>query len=385
MRLRVLVLAGVAVAEASFGGSVLGLTLPAVAADFHASVPALTNLGAALQLGALGALPLAALADRAGRRRVLAVALAGCALAALASSVAPSLAALAVARLVGVGFEVLAAGVATALVVEETPAEHRALAVSGLTFAAGAGMAVTTVAYPLLAPHWRWLYLGAAVPLPLALVLWFALPESRAFAAGAPRGGLGVLLRAPYAGRLALLFAYYVVTIGVLDPAALFVVLLGSRRLGMAPPELSAVVVVSGALGIACFAAGGWLADRRGRRGPGIALSAATSLAAGLTFVSAGRAQYWAGNVAWSALASAGAPVLGAWFAELFPTRARATSEACFSVAGAVGAVAGLQLLGAVEPRTGLGLAVAAGGVVAAAAAGLLAGLPETRGAPLPE
>lgn len=387
MRVRVLVLAGLAVALAAFGGSVLGLTLPAVSADFHARVPALSNLGTVLQLGTVGALPLAALADRAGRRRVLALAVAGCSLSALVSALAGSLAVLSAARLFGVCFEALATGVATALVVEETPAARRALAVSGLTFAAGAGMGLTTLVYPLVAPHWQWLYWGAAAALPLAAVLWFGLPESRAFAQSQehPGGGLRALLAPPYRTRLGVLAAYFVLTIAFLQPAQLFVVLAGSRSLRMSPTELSAVVIVSGVVGVAFFAVGGWIADRFGRRWPGALLSAATSVAAALTFLAVNRGGYWAGNVVWSALASAGAPVLGTWFAELFPTRARATSEASFSVSGAAGAVVGLQLLGVLSPRFGLGTAIALGGVVALGAAGLLLALPETRAQPLPE
>ncbi len=386
MRPRVLILAGLAVALANFGGSVLGLALPAISRDFNASLDALTNLGSVLQFGTVGALPLAALADRAGRRRVLAVAVAGCAVAGLLSATAGSLALLSVGRAAGVCFEALASGVATAVVVEETPAERRALAVSVLTLAAGAGMGLTTVVYPLLAPHWRWLYLLAAASLPLAALVWFGLPESRAFAAASGRAGsVRVLRQPPYAGRLALLAVYFVLTIAFLQPAGLFVVLAGSRLLGMTPTQLSAVVVVSGLVGAASFGAGGWVADRYGRRIPGAALSASTSLVAAMTFLATSQGGYWVANVAWSGLASAAAPVLGAWFAELFPTRARATSEACFSVAGAAGAVAGLQTLGVMSVRLGLGPALALGGVVAVVGAGLLLALPETRGQPLPD
>ena len=134
---RVLTLAGLAVLLASYDSSILVLGLPGIAAEFHAQVPALSDLGSVLALGALGALPLAALADVAGRRRVLAGAVLAFSLIDLASALAPSLAWLAGTRLVGVCFETVTAGVATALVVEVTPARHRALAVSGLTLAAG--------------------------------------------------------------------------------------------------------------------------------------------------------------------------------------------------------------------------------------------------------
>ncbi|HMJ39207.1 MAG TPA: hypothetical protein VK606_06605 [Verrucomicrobiae bacterium] len=58
--------AGLAVVLTAFDGSVLVLALPAIATDFHARTPDLTNLGSVLALGALGALPLAMLADRFG-------------------------------------------------------------------------------------------------------------------------------------------------------------------------------------------------------------------------------------------------------------------------------------------------------------------------------
>src|SRR5712692_10134557 len=113
---RTLTWAGLAVVLTAFDGSVLVLALPAIAADFHARVPALTNLGSVLALGALGSLPLATLADRFGRRRLIAVGVAGFSLANFASAFASSLAVLAVLRLVAVCFEALVAGVATALI-----------------------------------------------------------------------------------------------------------------------------------------------------------------------------------------------------------------------------------------------------------------------------
>jgi MFS family permease len=383
---RVLILAGLAVALSAVGGSVLIIGLPAIAADFHAPVSALSNLGSILALGSVGALPLAALADRVGRRRVLAVAVAGFSLAAVGSSLSTSLGMLALARLVGVCFEALAAGVATAVVVEEMPAERRALAVSLLTLAAGAGGAVTTIAYPVVAPHWREIYAAAAFGLPLALVIWRLMPESRVWHEHrhVSRSVLRALLEPPFRTRLAVLAAFGVGYALLFEPAALFVVLVGSR-LGLRPPELSAVIVASGIVGAAFFPVGGWAGDRFGRRPTGLALAAATAIAAGATFIAGSRTGYWAGNILWSAVSSAAAPVTGAWFAELFPTRARATSEAVSSVTAAVGSITGLQVVARLTPVLGLGPAVAACAVPALAAVGILFALPESRGRPLPD
>ncbi len=152
--------AGLAVVLTAFDGSVLVLALPAVARDFQARVPDLSNLGSILALGGLGALPLATLADHFGRRRLIAIGVAGFSIANFASAFAPSLEALAFLRLVAVCFEVLVGGVATALIVEEAPSGRRGQAVSVLAVLSGAGTGITVIAYPLVAPHWRFHHRG---------------------------------------------------------------------------------------------------------------------------------------------------------------------------------------------------------------------------------
>jgi len=384
---RVLGLAGLAVLLAAYDSAILVLGLPGISADFRAPVAQLSDLGSVLALGALGALPLAALADVAGRRRVLATAVLAFSLIDVASALAPALAWLAGTRLVGVCFETVTAGVATALVVEVIPAGRRALAVSGLTLAAGIGIGITTLAYPLVAPHWRWLYWAGAAGALAAPVIWVALPEPEVWAraAHASRSVLRAMAERPFRARLLLLVASTSLAAVFYEPAGLFVVFYGSRVLNMPPAELSAVVVASGLVGAACFALGGWLGDRYGRRRVGVGLAALTAVAAGLTFAAAAVVVYWAGNLLWSALASAAAPVTGAWFAELFPTRARATSEAVVAVSMAAVSIAGLQLVGALESHLGLGLAVALAVVAALGGAVILLRLPETRGLPLPD
>jgi MFS family permease len=394
---RTLTWAGLAVVLTAFDGSVLVLALPAIASDFSARIPGLSNLGSVLALGALGALPLATLADRFGRRRLIAIGVAGFSVANFASAFAPSLTALSVIRLVAVCFEALVGGVATALIVEEAPAGRRGQAVSVLALLGGLGTGITVLIYPLLAPHWRWLFLAGGIGVLAAPAIWLRLPEGRTWTravsealpahARAPRGGgsaLRLLTRAPWRRRILVLSATTALVSVLLEPAGLLFTVFASEVLHMTPVAISTLIVVSGVAGAAAFVAGGYLSDRFGRRWPGIGLTATTAVVTSLSFAT-GIAGFVIGNVLWSAIASAAAPVFGAWSAELFPTRARATAEGTGSVAAAIGSVAGLQAVGILSQSLGLGRALEVVGVAALAGAFLLFLLPETKQTPLPD
>lgn len=394
---RTLVWAGLAVVLVAFDGSVLVLALPAIASDFNARTPALSNLGSVLALGALGALPLATLADRFGRRRLIAIGVAGFSIANFASAFTPSLTALAVVRMVAVCFEALVAGVATALIVEEAPARMRGQAVSVLAVLGGIGTGITVLAYPLLAPHWRWLFLAGGIGLLAAPLIWLQLPEGRtwrrAIDDARPAGArtqklsgsaLRLLFSTPWRRRILILAATTVLLAVLLEPAGLLFTLFASQTLHMSPTQISALIVVSGVAGAASYVVGGYLSDRLGRRRPAIGLTTAIAIATSLSFAT-GTAGFVIGNVLWSAFASAATPVFGAWSAELFPTRARATAEATSSVAGAIGSVAGLQAVGLISQTLGLGRTLELAGVVALAGAALLFFLPETTQVPLPD
>ena len=382
---RTLIWAGLAVVLTAFDGSVLVLALPAIAGDFHARVPALSNLGSVLALGSIGALPLATLADRFGRRRLIAVGVAGFSIANFASAFAPSLEALSLLRLVAVCFEVLVGGVATALIVEEAPPGRRGQAVSVLAVLSGVGTGVTVLAYPVLAPHWRWLFLAGGVGLAAAPLIWKRLPEGRVWQGVRLSGSALQLLIAPaWRRRLIVIAATTALLAVLLEPAGLLFTLFASQVLHLSAVAISELIIASGIAGAASYVAGGFLSDRFGRRVPGTALAGATAVAASLSF-STGTPGFVVGNVLWSSIASASTPVLGAWSAELFPTRARATAEAMGALAGAVGSVAGLQAVGLLSQSVSLGTALGVTGVIAFGGALLLLLLPETRGAPLPD
>jgi MFS family permease len=390
---RTLLWAGLAVVMTAFDGSVLVLALPAIAADFNARIPGLSNLGSVLAFGSLGALPLATLADRFGRRRLIAIGVAGFSLANFASAFAPSLVGLSLIRLVAVCFEAMVGGVATALIVEEAPPGRRGQAVSVLAVLAGLGTLVTVLSYPLVAPHWRWLFLAGGIGIVAAPFIWFRLPEGRTWtrassdltgAARPNRSSLGLLMERQWLRRLVVLSAATALIAVLLQPAGLLFTVFASDVLHMTPLAISTLIIASGAAGGAAYLAGGYVSDRFGRRWPAIGLTATTAIATSLSF-STGINGFVAGNVLWSAIASAATPVFGAWSAELFPTRARATAQAVGGVAAAIGSVAGLQAVGVLSQPFGLGSAIALVGVAALAGAFLLFLLPETKQAPLPD
>jgi len=380
-----LVWSGVAVVLSGYQGSILVLALPAIAREYQAGIPALSGLGSILALGTLGALPLAALADRFGRRRLIAAGVAGFSLVNFGSAFAPTLAILAFLKLFAVCFEVLVVGVVTALIVEEAPVESRGKAVSVLSLLLGLGTGITVIAYPLLAPHWRWLYYASAVGLVAAPLIWWLLPEGRTWQSVRVTGSaLRLLLEPRWRRRVAVLGAVFALLAVLLEPAGLLYTVYASVVLIWTPTVISILVVVSGVAGAFAYLAGGYLTDRYGRRGPAIALTIATAAATSLSFAT-GAVGFFVGNVLWSVSASAATPVFGAWSGELFPTRARATAEAAIALAGAIGSIAGLALVAALSSSASLGGAIELGGVVAIAGALLLFLLPETKQQPLPE
>ena len=168
------------------------------------------------------------------------------------------------------------------------------------------------------------------------------------------------------------------------EPGGIFGALYATTYLHFPPYLVSAVLFTSAPLAIPGYLLGGWLSDRRGRRLPGVAFWTLSAALAAVTYAG-GAVAFWTGNAAWVFVDGAATPILGAWFAELFPTRARATSQAVATVAAAVGGVAGLQLVGRMEPSFGLARSLVLLCAVAVAGALLLLALPESSGQPLPD
>jgi MFS transporter, DHA2 family, multidrug resistance protein len=171
-----------AIAMSVLDSTIVNIALPSVARDFGATPAASIWVINAYQLAILVVLlPLAALGDVVGYRRVSQTGLAVFTLASLACACAPGLVTLSIARVVQ-GFG--AAGIMSvsgALVRFTYPQRQlgRAVGINAFVVATSAALGPTIASAVLAVAHWRWLF-GINVPLGLITlaIAIRALPES---------------------------------------------------------------------------------------------------------------------------------------------------------------------------------------------------------------
>jgi AAHS family 4-hydroxybenzoate transporter-like MFS transporter len=198
---RLMVLIALCVVVDGFDVQSMGFVAPALIASWHVSRAAMGPVFGASLVGMLiGGLTMGPLADRVGRRPVLLGCTAFVGAMMIATAFAGSLAHLLALRFVtGCGLGGIM-GNAVALVSEYSPARKRArltMWVScGFTLGAAFGGIVSAVVIPLAG--WRAVFaLGGIVPLLIAAVMAWALPESMQFliARGAHSERIGALLQ----------------------------------------------------------------------------------------------------------------------------------------------------------------------------------------------
>jgi len=353
-----------------------------------------TTLGvglAVVRLASLASLPLAALADGHGRRRVLL----GCVTGGLAVT---ALAALSpgywwFVALFALGRPMLSATNAIAGVVaaEETESRDRAKAIGLLTAGYGIGAGLTALVRGVAGDGlgFRGLFALALVPLAAMPLLARRLEEpDRYRRIRATEDPQVAATRPPVLGRVrpglrprlwllaALAFAIAFVT----GPVNTFLFVYAENALGMSRSSTAAMVLAAGPVGLVGLLIGRWAADRLGRRVTAAGTQAMVALAGMLTY-SGSRAAVAGGYLLAVLVASAYAPSFGALGAELFPTVARATAAGWLVAAGVLGAVAGLVAFGlltdALDSFATAAVVICAPVVLTCV---LFARLPETRG-----
>lgn len=348
---------------------------------------------AIIRLASLGALPLAGLADRVGRRRVIITScLSGLAVT-ITTAATPTywwfVAVFALARPLLAATNALAAVIAA----EETRSVDRSKAIALVTGSYAFGAGLTALVRPVLPAAWGFRGLFASVVVPLVVVAvvtrWLHEPDryeqlTQAVQTGAVRARLGAV-RADLRPRLALLCLLHMGFGFVTGPFTTNLFLYGENVLAIGSGMMAVIVVGAGAAGLLGLLAGRWAADRLGRRvsaGGAMALVALT----GPIIYGGSPVGLAVGYIAAVIAAAAYTPAAGALDAELFPTSTRATAGGWITAANIMGAVLGLLAFGVlIDAYGGFRPAALTLAVPAVALAGLYALLPETRGMELEE
>jgi YNFM family putative membrane transporter len=353
----------------------------------------LTTIGlglAIIRFSSLASLPLAALADKYGRRTVtLSCCLTGLALTVVAAF-SPTF--WWFVALFALGRPLLSATNALTVVIaaEETTSADRAKAVALLAAAYGIGAGLVALIRGVWDPGFKSLFLLAAVPLVVVALTSRLVEEPDRYArlrepgpvAAARPGRVPAELRA----RLVLLavigyFSFAVVT----GPATTLLFLYSETVLGLSPGTTAAVVFCAGPVGLGGLLTGRWAADRLGRVPTAVAGHLVVAVAGAVTYT-AGAGGAIAGYLVSLFAQSAFGTAVAAMSAELFPTSSRGTAAGWLNCAGVLGATCGLLVFGRLADAFGsFGPAALAVTIpVALVSTGYLR-LPETRGLELEE
>jgi len=348
-----------------------------------------TQLGvglAIIRLASLGSLPVAALADRYGRRAMVLVTVGVGLSLTVVSAASPGYWWFVAIFALGRPFLSATNALTQVTAAEQTASTDRAKAVAFVAAGYGVGAGLVAIVHSLAssALGFRGIFLLAVVPLLLLPLIarWVTEPDRFAVAAAASDhplpvvGAVGRQFRARLAAVALLGFAISVIT----GPANSFVFLYAQNVVHL-PGTVTAVMVLgAGASGLVGLLIGRWLADRWGRRPTG-ALGMVGVAVAGVVVYSGSRPALVIGYVVGVLFGSLFAPALGSMIAELFPTSVRASVAGWWLVAGVLGASVGLVAFGAVA---NVGNRYAPAAMITFLPAAVLAGVfwwvPETRG-----
>ncbi len=360
---------------------VLALALPLIRKDFGLSMGEAGLVASIAFAGSFGVLALLPLADRLGRRPVLALTITGYTVATFATAVVPGVVGFTACQFAARLFLGTEYTLATIVAVEASEPSRRGRTLGVLTSMAALGQAAAGAGFLVVlatGASWRWLYAAGVIPLVLVARARRDLPETAPPVAGRPERFRLRRLPRPWlvgAATLALLFAVYPTAVATL--ASTLVLDDWKWKVSNLQPWMFAVW----ALGLSGFLVGGRLLDRLGRR-PATCLFLLGTAAAGAFAFTTGTTVTRAIGLGLVIFALTGAtPCVAAIVTELFPVQIRGRANAWLKPLTIAGQVVAPALGTALAvPLGGVGPALAAlGGVNVIAAAVVWIALPETR------
>lgn len=345
---QVLVLGLLAAASmtASFVNTLFTQTVNFAASEFGVDNRVQGNAGTVVRFGILLVAPLAVVADRLGRRRVIVAAAWAAPILAALGAFAPGFVVLTasqtVARPVGLALDLLIAVMAA----EVMPRNSRAYAVSLTAMSGGLGAGICVVALRLAdlgTSAWRLVYVLAVIWLLVAADLARRLPETERFQAhraaaarrggGVDRGRLFAQAAVAFAGNL------------FIAPASFFQNRYLDDVRGFSGGRIALfTIATSTPLGIGVLL-GGRIADRAGRRILGAGSAVAGTALVVVSFGVRGWPM-WASALVGGIVFGAAVPALGVYRAEMFPTGSRSSAGYVILAVALVGGSIGLQIVG---------------------------------------
>lgn len=373
-----------------FDTSLLGNALAYIRADLDIPETDLGYFQMLIRLGALPAFLVIPFVDRLGRRRLFLLSMIGLSLGTMLTGFSQTAVQFVACQMITRTFVLTASAVAVVIVAEELPASARGWGIGMLAAVSAIGHGLGAVMFSLIEilPYgWRSLYVMGALPLLLlpmfrrqiketarfqahlaggmnAAAAWWS-PLS-AFASDRPRRALGMAALAATASL------GHVV---VLSFTGYFVL----EYHGWEAYQLSMMVLVAGAVGVAGNVVAGRLADRIGRRVVGFVFLTLFPVGAWLFYNGPG----WSLTALWAVLVftmMGGNVIIRALSSELFPTSHRGTSTGVLVLMETLGAALGLFVLGTLQTQDGqLHLLIPSISVVTVLAGLMLFLFPETR------
>ena len=253
----------------AFDFFVLIVALPAVAKEFHKSVPDIAfTITATLAMRPVGAAIFGWLADRYGRRRPLMIDLIFYSVVEVLSGLAPTYGWFLLLRAlygIGMGGEW---GVGASMAMEAAPAARRGLLSGLLQEGYAVGYLMAAAAYYLVFPHYGWrpmFFIGGA-PALLTFYIRSKVPESKAWekvrpAAGAMRRALRANFRR-FAYMVALMTMMNLISHGTQDLYPTFL----EKGRGLDPGAVATILIIANFGALAGGLTFGFFSDRIGRR-----------------------------------------------------------------------------------------------------------------------
>ena len=312
---------------------------------------------AVVRLAIFLALPIVALADRRGRRRLLLLTVTAGVVCAAVTAASPSLVWFTAAQTLARGFSTAIGILVVVIAAEEMPAGARAFAASVTAMSAALGAGVCVIALPVADRGdngWRILFVLPLLALPLVRAAGRHLPESRRFLA--PHADAGI---AGHGSRLRLLAAAtFLVGLFAAPASQLQNEFLRDER-GYSAAGISLFTILTNTPAGVAVLLGGHLAEVRGRRLVGAAGLAGGAVLLVAMYLSSGTSM-WLFSLLGGMGAGLTVPALRVYGPELFPTSFRAGSGGLLTMTGVFGAAAGVLSAGALSDALGgLGRAMA--------------------------